>query len=132
MGEGSLRGVVGESVTVSCVSGHGPGGIAVCDGESLTFTNVSCDGSTYCPTMVVANSNVSNGVALTYGEAVFVQCEEGFSGGGTVMCQNSGEYNTTVACNPAGCAAFDKFKACVASSFGCSWNYVDSACQDTI
>ena len=84
---GSIVGMTGDTVTVTCDVGYSGGGDWTC-GVDGTFTGSDCIPNV-CASAEVPNSNfAANGsiVGVT-GDTVMVACDEGYSGGGNWICQ---------------------------------------------
>jgi len=101
-GSGSITGVTGTSVAVTCDAGYSGSGNAVC-GTNGSFSTVSCSVNS-CSATQVANSNkkATGSITGTTGASVTVTCDAGFNGGGAVTCGTDGVF-TTVACTSGSC-----------------------------
>ena len=75
---GSMTGATGDTVTVVCNVGYGPGGAATC--ETTGFSAVTCAANT-CAATEVANSDKAATGSITgmTGEEVDVACNPGYS-----------------------------------------------------
>jgi len=98
----SINGTTAQSVIVTCDAGYAPGGTATC----LTtgqFSAVTCIASA-CKPSAVANSDRAavGSIQGTTTQTVEVICDEGYSGGGVVVCQKDGTFSK-VTCAPDSC-----------------------------
>ena len=100
---GSITGVTGDVRAVNCRQGYSGGGSIVCQ-ETGEFQQVSCEPNR-CTSTQVANSDKSDtgDISGVVGDSVEVNCEQGFSGSGTVTCTID-EVFTSLTCTPNACS----------------------------
>jgi hypothetical protein len=89
---GSIMGVTGDEVDVTCDAGYPGGGTVTCL-TTGSFSIVTCDANT-CPTTEVADSDkaATGSIMGVTGDVVSVTCDAGFSGGGTAICETDGTF----------------------------------------
>ena len=95
---GSISGVTGDTVTVTCTPGYSGSGVVTCQADG-TFTSLTCSANP-CAATAVANSDKSlaGSIAGSTGDIVAVQCDPGYSGSGDVTCQSDGTF-TSLTCS---------------------------------
>ena len=92
--DSAIRGFTGDSVTVTCNPGYSGSGAAVC-GTDGSFSIVTCEADS-CMSSSVENSDrdSSNPITGRTGESVVVTCNDGYDGGGRVVCRADGSFST--------------------------------------
>ncbi|ANS04372.1 hypothetical protein [uncultured Mediterranean phage] len=103
---GSITGNAGDTVTVTCNDGYGGGGTWTC-GDDGNFSGTICSASACTPTQV-ANSDKAGaghgGISGNTGDTVEVQCDDGYTGGGTWTCLANGDFSGNT-CTAGSCTA---------------------------
>ena len=89
---GSIQGVVGDSVAVTCETGFSGSGTVTCTIDE-EFTSLTCSPNA-CSDATFDNSNrdSSNPLVGVTNDVIQVVCNHGYKGGGTSTCQNTGMY----------------------------------------
>ena len=100
---GSITGVTGDQVAVSCKQGYSGGGLIECQIDG-SFQSATCEPN-ICTSSQVANSDMSGADSISgvVGDSVEVNCDVGFSGSGTVTCTID-EVFTSITCSPNACS----------------------------
>ena len=78
----------------------------------------------------MANSNTSRYQNGLFGDVVYVQCDDGFSGSHQVTCTNTHEWSQVSTCVPETCEVVTSAKPCNAMTVvDCIWDYRGQACH---
>ena len=129
---GSITGNVGDTVTVNCNDGYTGGGTWTC-GANGQFTGTGCSAGS-CTGTAVANSDKSGAGSITgdTGDTVTVNCNDGYTGGGTWTCGANGQFTGT-GCSAGSCTATavaNSDKSAAGSITGNTGNTVAVTCND--
>ena len=129
---GSITGNTGNTVAVTCNDGYTGGGDWTC-GSNGSFTGSNCS-IIGCTATEVANSDKSDSDSITgnAGATVEVQCDAGYTGGGTWTCGNNGSF-TGSNCDASACTATETAnsdKSAVGSITGDTGETVAVTCND--
>lgn len=99
---GSIQGISGESVFVTCINGYSGSGSATCSSSGV-FNTITCSPNPCNPTQVINSNRASTGsISGNFGESVSFTCNSGYSGSGSTTCGVNGEFST-VTCIPNSC-----------------------------
>ena len=131
-GAGAISGDTGATVQVNCDAGYTGGGTWTC-GVDGTFSGTVCSASS-CSATQVANSDQSGAGAISgdTGATVDVNCDDGYTGGGTWTCGVDGTFSGTV-CSANSCGATqvaNSDKSAAGSISGDTGDVVQVACDD--
>ena len=108
---GSITGDTGSTTTVTCDTGYaGTATFTATCGTEGTFNTITCAGEP-CTVSEIANTNkaTTGAISGTTADVVTIVCDNGFSGGGDVVCQTSNLFTdlTAVGCIALPCVHTD-------------------------
>jgi hypothetical protein len=94
-----------DTVQVQCKPGYSsPSTSVTCQSDGV-FSSSECSRSACF--LLVANSNLSSTVLLQPSSAATVQCDLGYEGGGTVVCNDDAILTPNIQCTPITCVPTD-------------------------
>jgi len=133
---GSIRGSTGEEVFVTCINGYSGSGSATCSSSGV-FNTITCSPN-QCQDAFIANAFNGNLVGTT-GMQIFVDCLDGYVGGGTATCSTSGTWRTNsgsdvetgLACNELSCGPLTIENSNVTDITGVTDDVVVGTCNAT-
>ncbi len=133
---GSIAGFLGQSVAVTCNAGYAGSASATC-GDNGAFSTVTCTAIS-CQNAFIANAFDGNLVG-TAGTQLFVDCLDGYIGGGTATCSTTGAWRTNsgvdavagLACSELSCGPLTIENTNVSGITGVTNDVVVGACNDT-
>ena len=133
---GSIAGFLGQSVAVTCNAGYAGSASATC-GDNGAFSTVTCTAIS-CQNAFIANAFDGNLVG-TAGTQLFVDCLDGYIGGGTATCSTSGTWRTNsgsdvetgLACNELSCGPLTIENSNVTDITGVTDDVVVGTCNAT-
>jgi len=127
---GSITGVEGDTVAITCDSGYSGSGTTTC--SSAAFSTVTCSANA-CTATEVANSDfaTTGSIIGNTADTVTITCDSGYSGTDVATCATTGEFNV-VTCSANACIATeisDSDYASVGSITGVTGDTVTITCD---
>ena len=99
---GSITGNAGDTVAVTCWAGYTGGGTWTC-GADGNFSGTGCSANACTGTEVANSDKAANGsITGNAGDTVTVNCDDGYTGGGTWTCGVDGNFTGT-GCSISAC-----------------------------
>ena len=100
--DGSIQGVTGGIVIVSCNAGYVGGGQFRCTAGGV-FQGTLCNATACAPTQVAfSDYAVAEAITGVTGTVVAVTCDAGYAGSGQTSCGSDGQF-TTISCDAVSC-----------------------------